>query len=266
MIGLQKSGWLIKYEGRSIMKSLSVFCWNISNPSIERAEKQAVWLRKRPEDILVLTEAKHSKGCLFLENYFKSYGYNVIFPKPTDKDYAVMIVSKLAVRSTVFSERMSFLNSRLVSAEIDIFDQKIEIIGTYVPSRDVSEKKIIRKKTFLENLVKNFDKNPSNSERIFCGDLNILELNHVPHYSFFKSWEYDFYKKIQDYHLVDAFRQLNPTKQDYSWIGRTGDGYRYDHCFVSKGLVKKLTNSYYLHSPRDQKLSDHAAIITELSF
>lgn len=248
------------------MPNLSVFCWNISNPSIERAEKQAVWLRNRPENIFVLTEVKQSKGCLFLESYFKSYGYNVFFTKPNNQEYAVMIVSKLAMKQTIFSKNMNFLNSRLASVEIDFLGNNVEIIGTYVPSRDVSEPKIIRKKTFLEELMKTFNKNASNIEKIFCGDLNILEPDHIPHYRFFKQWEYDFYKKIKDYDFIDAFRQLHPTKQDYSWIGRTGDGYRYDHCFISSNLIKKLSKSYYLHKPRENKLSDHAAIITELSF
>ncbi len=53
--------------------NFSLFCWNVANPSAERAGKQAEWLRKRPEDILVLTEAKRSEGCIFLERYFRAY-------------------------------------------------------------------------------------------------------------------------------------------------------------------------------------------------
>jgi len=56
------------------MNNFSLFCWNISNPSLERAGQQAQWLRKRPEDIFVLTETKKSEGCLFLERYFQAFG------------------------------------------------------------------------------------------------------------------------------------------------------------------------------------------------
>jgi len=51
----------------------------------------------------------------------------------------------------------------------------------------------------------------------------------------------------------------------YSWIGKTGNGYRYDHCFVSNVLLPATKNSFYLHESRLRKLSDHSALITELS-
>jgi len=59
----------------------SLLCWNIANPSEERAGKQAPWLLRRPEDVLVLTEAKQSKGCVLLERYLQAFGYNILFPK-----------------------------------------------------------------------------------------------------------------------------------------------------------------------------------------
>lgn len=163
----------------------------------------------------------------------------------------------------VVAHAMKFLNSRLSSVEISILDKKIEIIGVYVPSRDASEQKILRKKLFLEKLLYIFSNNNYKGERIFCGDLNLIEPNHIPHYPFFKKWEYDFYSTLIDHNLIDAFRHIYPSKKDYSWIGRTGDGYRYDYCFVSNNLVKLLSKSYYFHTPRKNGLSDHAAIITE---
>ena len=54
------------------MQNLSIFTWNIANPSPERAAKQAEWIRKRKEDIFVLTEIKTSRGCLFLKKYFEN--------------------------------------------------------------------------------------------------------------------------------------------------------------------------------------------------
>src|SRR3989344_6606477 len=66
---------------RKNMKNISLFCWNIANPSIERAKKQAEWIQKRADDFFILTEAKGSEGCIFLKKYFQAYGYNVIIPK-----------------------------------------------------------------------------------------------------------------------------------------------------------------------------------------
>ena len=245
-------------------KELSVFCWNIANPSIQRAGQQAEWLRKRKENILVLTEAKQSQGCVFLERYFQAYGYNVIFPKPEGNEYGVMIISKLPLRVSGFSDSVSYLRSRVTSAIVQLQDETLEVIGVYVPSRDTGYEKTQKKKLFLKVLAETLTSNCLSAKRIFCGDLNILEPNHVPHYPFFEDWVYDFYLVLDKYQLDDAFRHLNPNSQEYSWVGRTEDGYRYDHCFVSTDLLSSVRACYYLHQPRIEKLSDHSAIIMEL--
>jgi len=242
---------------------LTIFCWNINNPSYERACKQVSWLCAQEADIFILTECKQSKGCFLLKEYFQRYGYYVVFPKPEGNEYGVMIISKYPFEHSNFTNHINYLSSRLVSINLS-FANKLEIIGTYVPSRDSSYEKIERKNRFLKNLTDAFNENHSFHRRIFCGDFNILEPDHIPYYSFFKEWEYDFYRNLTKYQLKDAFRHLNPGIQEYSWVGRTGDGYRYDHCFVSIDILPLLQKCYYLHEPREQKLSDHSALITTL--
>lgn len=242
----------------------SIFCWNVANPSVQRAGKQAEWLRKRPEDILVLTETKRSEGCLLIERYFEAFGHKVIMMKPEGKEYGVMIISNHALETSSFCDSMKFLRSRVASVKLRFKGLEIEVIGTYVPSRDSSHEKTEKKKSFLDALASIFETNASSKKKVFCGDLNVLEPNHVPHYPFFEDWEYDFYQNFSKFNFVDAFRYLNPRVQEYSWIGRTGDGYRYDHCFVSADLLPFLKTCFYLHEPRERKLSDHSALITVL--
>jgi exodeoxyribonuclease-3 len=248
------------------ISKFSLSCWNIANPSAERAGKQAEWLRKRSEDIFVLTEAKRSEGCIFLERYFQAYGYNVVFPKPEGKEFGVIIVSKHQLTPSNFSTFVNYLQARVASVKLNLPSGELEIIGVYVPSRDSSPEKTEKKKHFLKSLTSALETTPRFSKRIFCGDLNVLEPSHIPHYPIFEEWEYDFYRNLTKYQLKDAFRHLYPSIQEYSWVGRTGDGYRYDHCFVSENLLSSVKKCYYLHGPREKeiKLSDHSALITEL--
>lgn len=246
-------------------RKFSLFCWNIANPSAQRAGIQAQWLKKRKEDILVLTEAKKSEGCKFLERYFQAYGYKVIFLYPEENEYGVMIVSKHPLRLSSLCSSMKYIPSRVISATVNILDNEFEIVGVYVPSRDASDVKTEKKKKFLEMLSLTLESNPAPGKRVFCGDLNILEPDHNPKYSFFEKWEYDFYSSLSQYQLHDTFRYLHPGKQEYSWVGRTNDGYRYDHCFASTDLLPLVQHCYYLHEPRLEKLSDHSALITEFS-
>lgn len=256
----------MKIKGKISDNKLSIFCWNIANPSIIRAQRQALWLIKRPEDILILTEAKNSEGCDYLKNYFQSLRYSVVFSKPEGREFGVMIISRHRLSKSEFSKNVNFLRARVASAKIFFGGEEIEIIGTYVPSRDSSPGKIEKKKRFLKELTNALALSSNSSQRIFCGDFNILERDHFPHYSFFKDWEYDFYNKLKTNQFVDAFRFISPAGREYSWVGRTGDGYRYDHSFVSENLSRSIKNCFYSHEPREKKLSDHAAIITKLNF
>ncbi len=96
------------------------------------------------------------------------------------------------------------------------------------------------------------------------GDFNILERDHIPHYSNYFEWEYELYDKLKEAGYIDAFRYLHPQKQEYSWVGRTNDGYRYDHCFVSPDLKKSIKSCGYIHETRDIRITDHSAILVEL--
>jgi exodeoxyribonuclease-3 len=243
---------------------ISSICWNLGNPSIDRAKKQATWLNAQHFDLLLLTECKKSEGCLFIERYFQNLRYHVIFPKPENNEYGVMIISKFNLELSNFSKFMTFLSDRVISVKIPLSENKVEVIVTYVPSRNATDVKIARKKQFLENLLSCFEKNPKPSSRIFCGDFNILEPDHDPHYAFFEQWEYDFYSKLSHYDMKDIYRHFYPTEKEYSWVGRTNDGYRYDHFFASMDLIPRIIECKYSHEPRLNRLSDHSAIICKL--
>ncbi len=233
---------------------LKLFCWNLCNPSIERAKKQAAWLSKQPFDIFCFTETKDSDGCNFIERYFRARGFFVDFPKPKDGGYGAMVISRIPFSSGILS---GFGSERVNS--IQLSGSSFEIVNAYVPNNRENGKKM-----FLENLASSLKSAPRKSF-IFCGDLNIIEPGHVPHYPKFESWEYDFYKNIIESRLHDAFRSINPKANEYSWVGRTGDGYRYDHCFVSEDLVPGIRECYYLHEPRISRLSDHSGLVVNIS-
>lgn len=247
------------------MKHISLLCWNIGNPSRHRAEKQADWLGKRSEDFFVLTETKKSEGCFFFKHYFETRDYHVIVPDIDEREYGTMMISKYPLAKSLFLNYTSLLSSRVVAMTTSLPEGTLEIIGLYVPSRDVSAEKIERKKHFLENVTQALSNAPVPAFRIVCGDFNVLEPDHIPRYRFFKEWEYAFYQNLMGNQLKDAFRYLSPCVREYSWIGRTGDGYRYDHCFVSESILPILKKCFYLHEPREARLSDHSAIIAELS-
>lgn len=247
------------------MSELSLLTLNIANPSPERAQRQLAWLAGRSEDVLVLTETKDSTGCQFLADAFTAAGHHVAYPKPDNGDYGVMIASKLKASTDDFGDRIGYLPSRAAAITLNAPDRPIHIIGAYVPSRDAGAEKTERKRKWLDACRAALASRPSGAA-VFLGDLNVLEPSHQPHYPFFAPFEYDFYRQLtDDCGLVDAFRTLHPDVVEHSWVGRTGDGYRYDHAHCTGDLASRLLACDYVHQPRLDRLSDHSALSARLT-
>ena len=248
------------------MKSpgLSLLTFNIGNPSVERAQRQLSWLANRDEQVLVLTETKASAGCKLLADAFTSAGYAVCFPQPGPGEYGTMIIARVTAASDAFSDGIGYLAARAAAVVLPAPDAPLRIIGLYVPSRDASPEKTERKRRWLAS-CDNALSAAAGTLTVLLGDLNILEPGHKPRYPFFAQFEYDFYRALADTHsLADAFRHLHPDEAEYSWVGRTGDGYRYDHAFCSRELTGLITSCEYVHQPRVDKLSDHSALALRL--
>lgn len=251
---------------------VKIMTMNIGNPSIQRAQKQIEWIQNRTEDIFILTETKNSAGCALFEEVFSSHRLDfpyseidVVFPKSITNDLGVMCLSKYPIQKTKFAfEKINQYYSRYLHNEILLYKQILQTIGLYVPSRNQSPEKMLRKRNFLEETLNSLESLPQKAT-IVCGDFNIVDRNHIPHYSTFKSWEYLFYDKLIELGYVDAFRKCHPNEQEYSWVGRTNSGYRYDYCFVSSDIQDKIVDCYFVHDTRSMKLTDHSALVLELS-
>ena len=243
--------------------------WNIRNPSIKRAKEQSEWILQTNADVIILTEAKYSEGSRFIQDWLESHAFDVFLPQPpNNNDYCVMIATKRLI-SKRLELSVNFLPCRAVSIVSEIFLEKIRIIGLYVPSRGSVERRNVDKRKFqyqIIDLLRLLADEFQSSGFVICGDLNVLERNHIPHYSVFGEWEYEFYESFIKAGLVDAYRLVNPSTKEYSWFGKKGNGYRFDHFFVSTILSQSIVDCSYIHTPRSLKLSDHSAMYLEIDF
>lgn len=244
-------------------ETLKIINWNVRNPSLTRAQKQAQWLKSNDANLLILTEIKYSEGGIFLRDRLESYGFRTLFPEPEEDDYgALLALGGFKVQE--FNLEVDFLPHRAPSAICKTKAGEILITGVYVPSSVTRDEPNGKKQRFQEGFAKILGS--LDFERvIICGDLNVLEPDHQPHYPYFKKWEYEFYEAFLKSGFTDAFRLLNPKLLDYDWFGREGNGYRYEHCFVSKNLKQLVKACNYLHEPRETNLSDHSAMLLEVS-
>ncbi|MEU7147040.1 endonuclease/exonuclease/phosphatase family protein [Streptomyces sp. NPDC045456] len=243
---------------------LTVLTFNLNNPSPERAERQLAWLTARPEQVLVLTETAPSRGCDLLAARLAESGYGVTFPRPEPGERGVMIASRLPSAS-VPPVKINYLPHRAVSISVVQHDGPLEILGLYIPSRDASAAKIARKRDFLTECMTTIPAG-ADAARVVIGDFNILEPDHIPRYKTFRPFEYAFYAWLSQAEYRDAFRLKHSTAAEYSWVGRTGDGYRYDHAFVSNAMADRVDVCAYVHETRSHpRLTDHSALTLRIA-
>jgi exonuclease III len=227
--------------------------WNISNPSIGRAHKQAEWLIRENFDIIVLTEVRVSKGCVFIRDRLESLGYDVLFPEVEGEEYGVLVASKLKLEGEP-QLTTEFLPHRAMSGACRIADKSITITGLYVPPSGAGEKRKKFHEDFRKNVLGKKLKN-----WVILGDLNIP----FPDRSALRggnSLSDRIYLSFIEHGLVDAYRLLSQKKQDFS-LHRKEKGYRPDNIFISQKLADSVSKCYFLHK---KELSDHSAMYVEI--
>jgi len=71
-----------------------------------------------------------------------------------------------------------------------------------------------------------------------------------------------YFRRLLSLGWRDAWREGHGEDKAFTWISpRTGNGFRYDHCFASTSVGK--IDVEYDHSVREDGLSDHSAMVVE---
>jgi exonuclease III len=145
----------------------------------------------------------------------------------------------------------------------------------------ISPKPDLAKVRTHETVYRHMADEPLGHARVLCGDLNTPRKEHADGtaWTFARDrygrlrpergerWdraELSLIRGLESYGYRDAFRLLHPHAIDeISWEwSRWGGGYRLDHLIVSKDLT--IEDCRYEHTWREQRLSDHSALVAKL--
>ncbi len=246
---------------------LAILTVNVGAASRERAEAILRWLAQRTEDVFVLTETSNGAGTTYLLDHFRRAGFAVVHTQDVNGDRGAALVSRVRI-AEVLSARFATVTvqGRCAAALLDT-RPAVAVVSVYVPSRDRSVDKTHKKQAFVASLLRALEALPDDlrPRLVIGGDYNVIGRTHRPIHRGFLPFEFGLLEALQACGFVDAYEHCSPGEQAYSWIGRTGDGYRYDYFHVGRELAGCITGCTYLHETRELRLTDHAAVALNLS-
>lgn len=121
------------------------------------------------------------------------------------------------------------------------------------------------KRPFFDALIR-MAKESSNRPLLAIGDFNTGSHAHDREGGYRFACEDDFRALSSHAGLIDLWRRQHHDRRDWSWHSGK-NGFRIDHAFANAALLERypLTVTKYDHSTRYDRLTDHSAMIVELS-
>ncbi len=228
---------------------IKLVAWNIQAGGGSRILPIIKSIVSSQSNILVLSEFRNNNSGIRIRNRLLAAGYrHQAVTAPSKNDNSVLIASSLPFSSELYPDADVEYTHNIVGAHFGAFS----VIGVYLPHK--------KKHKLFEYITKII----SGSDRpyIIAGDYN-SGINHVDQKG--KSfWYTDQMKNFSKLEYKDAFRLVHGEVTEYSWYSHQGNGFRYDHIYVHETLGGVITDCYYKHSWREEKLSDHSPMFLEL--
>lgn len=257
-----------------------VATWNAQNASSSRSRAQAEWLAASDIDVVALTEVSAAHDAL--ASALHDHGFTTWTPRPSAQwsgDYRVVLAARGATIETpehlglvgCQPHRCAAAVLRFEAVEGENRAPALLLAGLYVPSRGPALRRNVDKRAFQDAVTAWLPDLAAAGDDlavpvVACGDLNVVEPDHIPYHSVFGAWEYDFYTSFAAAGFTDTYRLRHPQTVEHSWFGRrSGDGYRFDHLFLDTPHAAAVTGCAYDHGPRTQGLSDHALMHAEIA-
>jgi len=143
-----------------VATSLRLLTFNIGAAGAPRAGAILDWLESRADDVIVLTETSNGPGTQLLADGLQANGFCVHHTRnPSER--GVLVASKMPIPRN-FSERVAVtLPCRASAVVLDTGPRKIALVGVYIPSRDRSDVKVMRKAAFITSLLNSLRELPA---------------------------------------------------------------------------------------------------------
>ena len=227
---------------------IKVLSWNIRQGGGSRLVKITSNLLTLKPQIIVLSEFRNNHAGLSIRAKLAEGGYRfqaVTAAKPDVNSAAIF--STLPGDIKLFPESDPTYGHNVLAMSFDAFD----VYGMYLPHK--------KKHVLFDFLIAQAQRTQPS---IMVGDMNTGKNGIDQKGNSF--WYEDKLKSLESHGYTDAFRNIHGDVREYSWYSHQGNGYRYDHSYVSKDLIPVIKDCYYIHEWREQNLSDHSPMIVTI--
>lgn len=235
---------------------------NIVSASTDRAELLAGWLPSLHADVIVLSETSDGKGTTLLSDWFRRQGWqgSIGAAEGTEKGAGVFSRIPFKLLQRPADDPLPW---RAVLVELDISPRPLRIVGMYLPNRGKDPAKLQRKTTYMEAWAKHLPQLALSGETLLMGDLNIVPRSQHPRFLPQLEFEYAWLDNLTKAGYVDLSARAG-AEHEPTWVAHTGEGYTYDHAFITQHAAARVSGFSYNHESRTKNVSDHSAIVIEL--
>ena len=225
---------------------LRVLSWNIRAGGGSRAPQIVRAVVKTSAAIVVLSEYRNNDAGITIRHKLLQAGYRYqAVTHAMGTANSVLLVSKLPFASELHPAADDVYSANIVTAHFAAFS----LVGVYLP-----HKKKHQLLPYMTDIVSNHSQ-----PYVIAGDYNTGK-NYVDQKG--NSFMYtDELSALEQAGMTDAFRLVHGEAEEYSWYSHQGNGYRYDHTYVSAALAATVKDCYYIHDYRESGLSDHSAMM-----
>jgi len=268
---------------------MKIISWNVAG-RVRKQQLQMDTLLSRKPDVIGLQEVTRKTLQLWLEG-LKKEGYmhiissfaihdgNCNFTGP--RRYGILIASRWPLKPVDQYSLKILWHERLISVLVHSPRVNFEFHVVHIPCG--ASHGYLKIETF-EGIYNFLAKKNNKYPRILCGDFNSPQAETMSGEVITwgqkirkdgqiklkngakKGWdagERSIIQRLAEYDLRDIFRHLNGYEsQEFSWLfrrkGKIVSRRRFDHIFASKALNPDTCR--YIHSFREELLSDHSAI------
>jgi exodeoxyribonuclease-3 len=232
---------------------LRVATLNLQHGGGARVKGLCEALGRLDADVLVLTEFRIGQRADALTAWLRERGYGQIsHGGPPEKVNSVLV----AARDGVIRPRPLPVASTHAHRVVELTVGETLIVGVYFPCNMIKDR--FWRAEFLPYVASRVGE-----QCMVIGDFNTGKHRiDEDGATFFSA---DCIDALESDGWVDPWRARNPVAREFTWFSHTGNGFRLDHAYASPALVHRVAAAWYDHTPREARVTDHGALVVELS-